>query len=122
MKINKNTVKNIFETHFADEIDDFVMRNLGYLNIDDLPDDFIGEPEYFGLIAVTDIDVQDDIETEETADNTTAVSGTVVLEVEINGIDEEGMSCGSTFIAMTYSYSFDINDNEYDNLYMEWVE
>lgn len=123
MHYNNKIVENILSTKFANEIDDFVMRDLHHFDPEECYEELSGKPEYFGLIAVTDLSIIGNIETEETGDNTTAVYGDVNLEIEANALDEEGMSCGETTLNMVYNFNFEVtNDNKYENLYMEWVD
>ena len=123
MRFNNKIVENILATKFANEIDDFVMRDLHHFDPEECYEELSGEPEYFGLSAVTNMEIIGDIETEETGDDTTAVYGDVALEVEANGIDQEGMSCGETTLSMVYNFRFEVTkENEYEDLYMEWVD
>jgi hypothetical protein len=123
MKFNPNIVRNILETQFPNEVDDYVIGNLQNFDVEEIETEFDYEPTTIELSAVVYIDVQDDIETETTADNTTLVSGTAVLDVEVDGFDEERMNCGSTTVSMVYSYSFEVDEKgKFHDLYMEWVD
>ena len=123
MIFNPNIIRNILENQFPDEVDDYVIGNLQNFDVEEIETEFDYEPTTIELSVVTYIDVQDDIETETTADNTTLVSGTAVLEVEVDGFDDERMNCGTTTVSMVYSYSFEVDEKgKFTNLYMEWVD
>ena len=123
MIFNPNIVRNILENQFPDEVDDYVIGNLQNFDVEEIETEFDYEPTTIELSAITYIDVQDDIETETTADDTTLVSGTAVLEVEVDGFDDERMNCGTITVSMVYSYSFEVDEKgKFTNLYMEWVD
>ena len=123
MKFNPNIVRDILEIHFSDEVDDYVIGDLQNFDTEEIEIEFDLEATTIELDAVVYIDVQDDIETETTADNTTLVSGTAVLDVEVDGFDEERINCGTTTVSMVYSYSFEVDEEgKFTNLYMEWVD
>ena len=123
MKFNPNIVRDILENHFSDEVDDYVIGDLQNFDTEEIEIEFELEATTIELDAVVYIDVQDDIETETTADNTTLVSGTAVLDVEVDGFDEERINCGTTTVSMVYSYSFEVDEEgKFTNLYMEWVD
>ena len=123
MKFNPNIVRDILENHFSDEVDDYVIGDLQNFDTEEIEIEFDLEATTIELDAVVYIDVQDDIETETTADNTTLVSGTAVLDVEVDGFDEERINCGTTTVSMVYSYSFEVDEEgKFTNLYMEWVD
>ena len=118
MRFNVNIIKNILETHFQDEIDDIIARDVQNMDGDELG---IFEADEIGLSAVLDITVDDDYEVEENSDGGQLVSGTLEAEVDITTLCE-GCAIDSGITTMVYSYSFTVTDETVDDLYMEWVD
>ena len=118
MKFNSNIIKNLLETHFQDEIDDIVARDVQNMDGDDLG---IFEADEIGLSAIVDMTVHDDYEVEENSDGGQLVSGTLEVEADITALSE-GCAIESGVVIMVYSYSFTVTDETVDDLYMEWVD
>lgn len=118
MKFNSNIIKNLLETHFQDEIDDIIARDVQNMDGDDIG---IFEADTIGLSAVLDITVDDDYEVEENSDDGQLVSGTLEAEVDITALCD-GCAIDSGTIIMVYNYSFTVIDETVDDLYMEWVD